>query len=82
MQIQINNLPERGTKSRVETQIRMDLELVQPSPAASSSSGAPAFQRIGNWRWIRLPKGATTKRRAKKDAKQGVCIFLPSEYTR
>jgi hypothetical protein len=58
------SIPAAGTKSRVETQIRLvfDLASAEPSP------GVP-YNRVGSWRWLKLPKGTATKRRARKGTK-------------
>lgn len=61
-------LPESGTKSRVETQIRLTVDLAH----ASSSSGEPfKYDKVGSWKWLRLPKGTTTKKRTRKEGKVG-----------
>lgn len=69
LHIIVPNLPERGAKSRVETQIKIDIELsmLVADPGASS---AQVYRPVGSWKWLRLSKGASTKRRAKKDVKQ------------
>ncbi|KAG8908048.1 SPT3 Dosage dependent suppressor of Ty-induced promoter mutations-like protein [Tulasnella sp. 403] len=79
--IHVTNLPDRGAKSRVETQIKMDVELVFPlSPPGSADT---TYKRVTSWKWLRLNKGATTKRRPKKDAKQestsGETLYLSTE---
>ncbi|TCD67856.1 SPT3 Dosage dependent suppressor of Ty-induced promoter mutations-like protein [Steccherinum ochraceum] len=72
--IMVPSIPEGGTKSRVETQVRLTVDLAH----ASSSSGEPLkYDRVGSWKWLRLPKGTSTKRRARKEAK----IDAPSEDT-
>ena len=64
----IPSIPEGGTKSRVETQVRLTVDLAH----ASASSGEPLkYDRVGSWKWLRLPKGTSTKRRARKEAKIG-----------
>ena len=73
--ILINNVPEKGAKSRVETQIKMDLDLVLPPKDGSTSN-----QRVCSWKWLRLCRGSVTKKRPKKDAKQGkphFCVIKP-----
>ncbi|KAG9051680.1 SPT3 Dosage dependent suppressor of Ty-induced promoter mutations-like protein [Tulasnella sp. UAMH 9824] len=69
LHILVPNLPERGAKSRVETQIKIDIELsmLVSEPGASS---AQVYRPVGSWKWLRLSKGSSTKRRAKKDVKQ------------
>ncbi|KAH9859093.1 hypothetical protein C2E23DRAFT_880469 [Lenzites betulinus] len=60
------SLPEGGTKSRVETQIRLTVDLAH----ASSSSGEPLkYDKVGSWKWLRLPKGTSTKKRTRKEGK-------------
>ncbi|KAH8107797.1 hypothetical protein BXZ70DRAFT_912659 [Cristinia sonorae] len=72
--IMIPSIPEGGTKSRVETQVRLTVDLAH----ASASSGEPLrYDRVGSWKWLRLPKGTSTKRRARKEAK----IDAPAEET-
>ncbi|KAK7685167.1 hypothetical protein QCA50_011530 [Cerrena zonata] len=72
--IMIPSIPEGGTKSRVETQVRLTVDLAH----ASASSGEPLrYDRVGSWKWLRLPKGTSTKRRSRKEAK----IDAPSEDT-
>jgi hypothetical protein len=62
------SLPEGGTKSRVETQVRVTVDL-----ADSSSSSDPAkYDRVGSWKWLQLPRGTATKRRTRKQGKIGV----------
>lgn len=62
------SIPEGGTKSRVETQVRLTVDLAH----ASASSGEPLkYDRVGSWKWLRLPKGTSTKRRTRKEGKIG-----------
>jgi hypothetical protein len=65
-------MPKGGTKSRVETQIRVVLDLASAEPAAEGAE----YNRVGSWKWIKLPKGTSTKKRARKAAKIG--SFAPS----
>ncbi|KAG8890680.1 SPT3 Dosage dependent suppressor of Ty-induced promoter mutations-like protein [Tulasnella sp. 332] len=67
--IYIGNVPERGAKSRVETQIKMDLDLMMPTTPSQDGTNQ-SYRRVASWKWLRLNKGATTKRRPKKDVKQ------------
>ena len=69
------SLPEGGTKSRVETQIRLTLDLAH---ASSSSSEPLKYDKVGSWKWLRLPKGTTTKKRTRKEGKVGqrFCVCL------
>ncbi|KAJ7282910.1 hypothetical protein C8J57DRAFT_1173036 [Mycena rebaudengoi] len=63
--IMFPSLPEAGAKSRVETQIRVTVDL-----ADSSSSSDPAiYDRVGSWKWLQLPRGTATKRRTRKQGK-------------
>ncbi|KAG2037407.1 hypothetical protein BDR03DRAFT_1010671 [Suillus americanus] len=60
------NIPEHGTKSRVETQVRVTLDLAH----ASSSSGEPyLYDRVGSWKWLKLPPGTFTKKRTRREGK-------------
>ncbi|KAG9018680.1 SPT3 Dosage dependent suppressor of Ty-induced promoter mutations-like protein [Tulasnella sp. 427] len=69
LHVLVPNLPERGAKSRVETQIKIDIELSMLVSDPKVSSGQ-VYRPVGSWKWLRLSKGASTKRRAKKDVKQ------------
>ncbi|TFK26494.1 hypothetical protein FA15DRAFT_667378 [Coprinopsis marcescibilis] len=59
------SIPEAGTKSRVETQIRVTVDLVDPS----SSTDPYKYDKIGSWKWLRLPPGTATKKRTRKQGK-------------
>ncbi|KAF5389401.1 hypothetical protein D9757_004262 [Collybiopsis confluens] len=59
------SIPEGGTKSRVETQIRITVDLADPS----SSSDPHTYDRVGSWKWLKLPPGAATKKRTRKQGK-------------
>ncbi|KAI6040307.1 hypothetical protein EDC04DRAFT_2567444 [Pisolithus marmoratus] len=60
------NIPKSGTKSRVETQIRVTIDLALPN----SSSGDPCqYDRVGSWKWLKLPPGTSTKRRTRREGK-------------
>ncbi|ESK96638.1 spt3 dosage dependent suppressor of ty-induced promoter mutations-like protein [Moniliophthora roreri MCA 2997] len=48
------------TKSRVETQIRVTIDLAHPS------SDPTTYDRVGSWKWLKLPQGTATKRRSRK----------------
>jgi hypothetical protein len=61
------SIPEGGTKSRVETQVRVTVDLAQSCP--SSDSGK--YERVGSWKWLKLPHGTATKRRTRKQGKIG-----------
>ncbi|KAH9942518.1 uncharacterized protein BXZ73DRAFT_88063 [Epithele typhae] len=76
------SLPDSGTKSRVETQIRLTVDLAH----ASASSGEPLkYDKVGSWKWLRLPKGTTTKKRTRKEGKVDApleeCLYLTAEIT-
>lgn len=67
----VPSIPEGGTKSRVETQVRVTVDLAH----ASSSSGEPfKYDRVGSWKWLKLPSGTATKRRTRKEGKIGTVI--------
>src|SRR5438445_1884301 len=57
--IMFPSIPEGGTKSRVETQVRITMDL-----AHSSSSDPFKYDRVGSWKWLKLPQGTATKRRS------------------
>ena len=51
------------------------------STSASSDEGEDSkegYERVGSWRFLRLPKGTSTRRRARKDPKIGA--FLSSRF--
>ncbi|KAH9839336.1 uncharacterized protein C8Q71DRAFT_806502 [Rhodofomes roseus] len=80
--IMIPNIPEGGTKSRVETQVRLTVDLAH----ASASSGEPLkYDRVGTFKWLRLPKGTSTKRRTRKEGKVDASpedtLYLTAEVT-
>ncbi|KAG8718832.1 SPT3 Dosage dependent suppressor of Ty-induced promoter mutations-like protein [Ceratobasidium sp. 395] len=81
--IRVRNVPLQGAKSRVETQLKVTIDLVwdqtprshfhhPPSlsgyPQTTSDANAPT---VGSWEWLVLPAGSATKRRGRKDAKIG-----------
>ncbi|KAL9936532.1 hypothetical protein V8E36_004600 [Tilletia maclaganii] len=63
LQIHVHGIQMQGHKSRVETQIRMRIELVRP--ATSKDTGAK-FERIGSFSHLKLPPLSGTKRNSKK----------------
>ncbi|KAF7428296.1 SPT3 Dosage dependent suppressor of Ty-induced promoter mutations-like protein [Pleurotus ostreatus] len=63
--IMIPSIPEGGTKSRVETQVRVSVELAD----TSSSADPRAYNRVGSWKWLQLPAGTATKKRTRKQGK-------------
>lgn len=68
----VPSIPEGGTKSRVETQIRVTIDLAD----ASATSGDPyKYDRVGSWKWLKLPSGTATKRRTRKQGKIGTRYF-------
>ncbi|KAG8740566.1 SPT3 Dosage dependent suppressor of Ty-induced promoter mutations-like protein [Ceratobasidium sp. 414] len=79
--IRVRNLPLQGAKSRVETQLKVTIDLVwDPTPRShfhhphslpgyvhtTSDASAPT---VGSWEYLALPTGSATKRRGRKDAK-------------
>lgn len=71
VQVHVHGLPLKGAKSRVETQVRMRLELVREveSGAASTSSSADsvkAWERIGSFTHLKLPPLSGSKRSQRK----------------
>ncbi|EJD03106.1 uncharacterized protein FOMMEDRAFT_20270 [Fomitiporia mediterranea MF3/22] len=76
------NVPPTGTKSRVETQVRVALDLALPS----GPSGDPqSYDRVGSWKWLKLPKGTATRKRSRKegkiDAAPSDTLFMDTEVT-
>ncbi|KAF8070677.1 hypothetical protein FPV67DRAFT_1488321 [Lyophyllum atratum] len=63
--IMVPSIPEGGTKSRVETQVRVTVDLAD----ASSSSDPYKYDRVGSWKWLKLPQGTATKKRTRKQGK-------------
>ncbi|TFK44341.1 hypothetical protein BDQ12DRAFT_593514 [Crucibulum laeve] len=59
------SIPEGGTKSRVETQVRVTVDLAD----AGSSSDPYKYDRVGSWKWLKLPPGTATKKRTRKQGK-------------
>ncbi|EGO00107.1 hypothetical protein SERLA73DRAFT_107088 [Serpula lacrymans var. lacrymans S7.3] len=66
LSIMTPNIPESGTKSRVETQVRVTIDLAHGS---SSSGEAFKYDRVGTWKWLKLPPGTSTKKRTRKEGK-------------
>lgn len=71
MELHVHGVPATGAKSRVETQIRMRVELVSRS-VRKGASGAPAWERIGSFRYLQVPPLSGTKRKSKKHQKPDV----------
>ncbi|KAF8904421.1 hypothetical protein CPB84DRAFT_1772998 [Gymnopilus junonius] len=63
--IMFPSIPESGTKSRVETQVRVTVDLAD----SSSSSDPYKYDRVGSWKWLKLPRGTATKKRTRKQGK-------------
>ncbi|KAG6860764.1 hypothetical protein C0995_007796 [Termitomyces sp. Mi166 len=63
--IMVPSIPEGGTKSRVETQVRVTVDLAD----TSSSSDPYQYDRVGSWQWLKLPPGTSTKKRTRKQGK-------------
>ncbi|KAG6850955.1 hypothetical protein H0H93_005824 [Arthromyces matolae] len=63
--IMVPSIPEAGTKSRVETQVRVTVDLAD----GSSSSDPYKYDRVGSWPWLKLPPGTATKKRTRKQGK-------------
>lgn len=76
MKILVNGVPAMGAKSRVETQIRMRIELVHPIPT-DNPQVAPQYERIGSFTHIKVPPLSGTKRKSKKHQK----LHVPLEST-
>ncbi|KAG8806748.1 SPT3 Dosage dependent suppressor of Ty-induced promoter mutations-like protein, partial [Serendipita sp. 399] len=66
-QLQVHDVPK---KSRVETQVKLRLDLldVSGSPASSSSDAEGGSKPVTQWSFIRVPQTASVKTRSK-----GVC---------
>lgn len=71
----IPSIPEGGTKSRVETQVRVTVDLAD----ATSSSEPYRYDRVGSWKWLKLPHGTATKKRTRKQGKIGILSLLTCE---
>ncbi|KDR75153.1 hypothetical protein GALMADRAFT_249088 [Galerina marginata CBS 339.88] len=63
--IMFPSIPEGGAKSRVETQVRVTVDLAD----SSSSSDPHKYDRVGSWKWLKLPQGTATKKRTRKQGK-------------
>ncbi|KAJ3749010.1 hypothetical protein DFH05DRAFT_1475162 [Lentinula detonsa] len=63
--IMFPGIPSSGTKSRVETQVRVTVDLADPS----SSLDPHIYDRVGSWKWLKLPPGTATKKRTRKQGK-------------
>lgn len=63
------SIPESGAKSRVETQVRITVDLAH---ASSSQGPFLKYDRVGSWKCLKLPPNTSTKRRTRKDGKIGM----------
>lgn len=80
-------LPDTATRTRVETQIKLSLLLVQNSDRAAGRltnrdgdlipEAAERASRIGDWTYLRLPSFAAIKKKTKKN--QVKCQILDEE---
>jgi hypothetical protein len=76
----VPSIPEGGTKSRVETQVRVTVDLAHTS--ATGGDNPSQYDRVGSWKWLRLPKGTAMKKRTRKEGKIGLSTLpLPSAFT-
>ncbi|KAK0547548.1 SPT3 Dosage dependent suppressor of Ty-induced promoter mutations-like protein [Tilletia horrida] len=66
LQIHVHGIQMQGHKSRVETQIRMRIELVRLNTALQSTTGSKKFERIGSFTHLKLPPTSGTKRNSKR----------------
>ena len=66
------NIPESGAKSRVETQVRITVDLAHASTSAGEQN---QYDRVGSWKWLKLPPGTATKRRTRREGKIGECFL-------
>lgn len=66
----VPSIPEGGTKSRVETQVRVTVDLAHAS--ATGGDHPTQYDRVGSWKWLRLPKGTAMKKRTRKEGKIGL----------
>ncbi|QRV82724.1 ankyrin repeats [Ceratobasidium sp. AG-Ba] len=74
--IRVRNVPLQGAKSRVETQLKVTIDLVwdqrfghHPQTVAAYPNINPTAPTVGSWEYLALPAGSATKRRGRKDAK-------------
>lgn len=61
--ILVPSIPEGGTKSRVETQVRVTVDLATALPSPQDPT---KYDRVGSWKWLKLPPGTSTKRQSRK----------------
>lgn len=62
------NIGPAGTKSRVETQVRIALDLAMPGAMPGIQNN---YDLVGSWKWLRLPKGTATRKRSRKEGRIG-----------
>jgi len=75
----VPSIPEGGTKSRVETQVRVTVDLAHTS--ATAGDNPSQYDRVGSWKWLRLPKGTAMKKRTRKEGKIGLSTLpRPSAF--
>ena len=68
--------PETGTKSRVETQVRITVDLAH---ASTSQGPFLKYDRVGSWKCLKLPPNTSTKRRTRKEGKIGMIDHPPHD---
>lgn len=70
LRLLLNGIRRKGAKSRVETQIKMSIAIVQPIKQGARPPPEDDFSneyvRIGSYRAIRLPNSIGTKKKGKK----------------
>lgn len=74
-------VPGTGAKSRVETQVRITVDLAH---ASSSQGPFLKYDRVGSWKCLKLPPNTSTKRRTRKEGKIGMIghpIAHPHSFT-
>ncbi|KAJ3899521.1 hypothetical protein F5879DRAFT_504247 [Lentinula edodes] len=69
--IMFPSIPESSTKSRVEIQVRVTVDLADPS----SSIDPHIYDRVGSWKWLKLPPGTVPASRAKLTLTLGISNF-------
>jgi hypothetical protein len=80
-------LPSSGARTRVETQLKVSLVLVQVGAGVDKSSLVTSSgdladdvgqraARVGVWPWLKLPKWSALKRHARRHYRQGTSILF------
>ncbi|PWN36659.1 uncharacterized protein FA14DRAFT_169630 [Meira miltonrushii] len=86
LQVHVHGISFAGAKSRVETQIRLRLELVRPTTEGEASTSNSTFERIGVFDHVKLPPLTGTKRRSKKHKQADVAtektLFMDAAVVR